>query len=182
MPSPLSRPLWPRSPARPASRRVRPARNCGERQGVIRRLQNHCFNAWLRHQGLRQVRYVGTVDDVLWLVETGAPHADDVRRGRDASEAGAARHGRRCPLRAVARRARSTPSRGARSPRRYGVTTTVSSSSPSSAPSSARARNTYVPGSANVARASYRPPSGTAGGCQRAAQGSWPSGACLPTA
>ncbi len=48
--------------------RIRPARNCGERQGVIRRLQNRCFNVWLRHQGLRQVRYVGTVDDVLWLV------------------------------------------------------------------------------------------------------------------
>ncbi len=47
--------------------RVRPARNCGERQGVIRRLQNQCFNAWLRHQGLRHVCYVGTVDDVLWL-------------------------------------------------------------------------------------------------------------------
>jgi hypothetical protein len=34
---------------------------------VIRRLQNQCFNAWLRHQGLRHVGYVGTVDDVLWL-------------------------------------------------------------------------------------------------------------------
>jgi hypothetical protein len=39
------------------------------RQGVIRKAQHVCFNAWLNRQGLRQVRYVGTVDDVLWLVE-----------------------------------------------------------------------------------------------------------------
>ncbi|MHB8532857.1 MAG: ChbG/HpnK family deacetylase [Solirubrobacteraceae bacterium] len=47
--------------------RVRPARNCGARQGVLRWVEHRGFNAWLNRQGFRHVRYFGTVDDVLWL-------------------------------------------------------------------------------------------------------------------
>jgi predicted glycoside hydrolase/deacetylase ChbG (UPF0249 family) len=47
--------------------RVRPARNCGTRQGILRFVLNRRYNAWLRRKGLRQVRYFGTVDDFVWL-------------------------------------------------------------------------------------------------------------------
>lgn len=51
--------------------RVRPARNCGVQQGAIRWLQHRSYNAWLSRQGLRGVRYFGTIDDMLWLAQRG---------------------------------------------------------------------------------------------------------------
>jgi predicted glycoside hydrolase/deacetylase ChbG (UPF0249 family) len=47
--------------------RVRPARNIGTRQGILRFVLNRRYNAWLRRKGLRQVRYFGTIDDLVWL-------------------------------------------------------------------------------------------------------------------
>jgi predicted glycoside hydrolase/deacetylase ChbG (UPF0249 family) len=47
--------------------RVRPARNCGTRQGILRFVMNRRYNAWLLRKGLRQVRYFGTIDDIVWL-------------------------------------------------------------------------------------------------------------------
>jgi predicted glycoside hydrolase/deacetylase ChbG (UPF0249 family) len=47
--------------------RVRPAKNCGMRQGIIRFVLNRRYNAWLHRKGLRQVRYFGTIDDIVWL-------------------------------------------------------------------------------------------------------------------
>jgi hypothetical protein len=49
--------------------RIRPARNCGPRQGVIRWIHQRRYNESLGHQGLRCVDYVGTIDDLLWLSE-----------------------------------------------------------------------------------------------------------------
>jgi hypothetical protein len=48
-------------------RRLRPARNCGERRGSLRLVLHGRYNAWLKRRGLMQVRYFGTIDDLLWL-------------------------------------------------------------------------------------------------------------------
>jgi len=47
--------------------RLRPARNCGERRGSLRLVLHRRYNAWLKRRGLMQVRYFGTIDDLLWL-------------------------------------------------------------------------------------------------------------------
>jgi chitin disaccharide deacetylase len=52
-------------------RRVRPARNCGQRLGVVRRPLYRFYNAWLDRQGVRRVRYFGSVDDILPLLAAG---------------------------------------------------------------------------------------------------------------
>lgn len=54
--------------------RVRPARNCGMRQGFIRWVQHRWFNLSLARQGLRQVTHFGTIDDMLWLARKGRLH------------------------------------------------------------------------------------------------------------
>jgi predicted glycoside hydrolase/deacetylase ChbG (UPF0249 family) len=59
-------------------RRVRISRNCGLRQGVVRRVHHRTYNAWLTGRGLRAVRYFGSVDDMIWLgrrgdLESGSP-------------------------------------------------------------------------------------------------------------
>jgi predicted glycoside hydrolase/deacetylase ChbG (UPF0249 family) len=51
--------------------RVRPARNCGLRQGFVRWVQHRWFNVSLARQGLRQVTHFGTIDDMLWLARKG---------------------------------------------------------------------------------------------------------------
>jgi predicted glycoside hydrolase/deacetylase ChbG (UPF0249 family) len=51
--------------------RVRISRNCGLRQGVLRRVHHRTYNAWLTRRGLRGVRYYGTVDDMVWLGRRG---------------------------------------------------------------------------------------------------------------
>jgi predicted glycoside hydrolase/deacetylase ChbG (UPF0249 family) len=51
--------------------RVRPARNCGARQGTIRWIQHHVYNVLLNRQGLKQVMYFGTTDHMLWLAGKG---------------------------------------------------------------------------------------------------------------
>ena len=47
--------------------RIRPARNCGPRQGMVRWLHHRRYNASLTRRGLTRVDYVGTIDDLLWL-------------------------------------------------------------------------------------------------------------------
>lgn len=47
--------------------RVRPARNCGDSRGFVRRVQHDAYNAWLTRSGFRRVRYFGTIDDFWWL-------------------------------------------------------------------------------------------------------------------
>ena len=51
--------------------RVRISRNCGIRQGVVRRFQHQSYNAWLARQGLRCVEYLGTIEDMIWLGRRG---------------------------------------------------------------------------------------------------------------
>ena len=51
--------------------RVRPARNCGPRQGIVRWLHHRRYNASLARRGLRRIDYVGTIDDLLWLSDRG---------------------------------------------------------------------------------------------------------------
>jgi predicted glycoside hydrolase/deacetylase ChbG (UPF0249 family) len=51
--------------------RVRIARNCGLRQGVLRRAHHQFYNAWLTRRGLRAVQYHGSVDDMIWLGRRG---------------------------------------------------------------------------------------------------------------
>jgi predicted glycoside hydrolase/deacetylase ChbG (UPF0249 family) len=51
--------------------RLRPARNCGTRQGVLRRVQHRAYNAWLRRAHLCSIRFLGTVDDMEWLARAG---------------------------------------------------------------------------------------------------------------
>lgn len=70
--------------------RVRISRNCGLRQGVVRRVHHRTYNAWLTRRGLRGVRYYGTVDDMVWLGRRGALGPDSTveimthpRRGGD---------------------------------------------------------------------------------------------------
>jgi len=52
--------------------RVRPARNCGPRQGAIRWLHHRRYNRALDRHGLRGVEYFGTIDDLVWLCERGS--------------------------------------------------------------------------------------------------------------
>jgi len=52
--------------------RVRISRNCGLRQGVVRRVHHRAYNAWLSRRGLRRVHYYGSVDDMIWLGRRGA--------------------------------------------------------------------------------------------------------------
>jgi predicted glycoside hydrolase/deacetylase ChbG (UPF0249 family) len=47
--------------------RIRPARNCGPRQGMVRWLHHRRYNALLARRGLTRIDYVGTIDDLLWL-------------------------------------------------------------------------------------------------------------------
>ena len=51
--------------------RVRISRNCGLRQGVVRRVHHRGYNAWLSRRGLRRVHYYGSVDDMIWLGRRG---------------------------------------------------------------------------------------------------------------
>jgi hypothetical protein len=51
--------------------RMRPSRNCGVRQGLARFVLHRSYNRWLARQGLRHVRYLGTIDDMLWLASRG---------------------------------------------------------------------------------------------------------------
>ena len=51
--------------------RVRISRNCGLRQGVVRRVHHRTYNAWLTRRGLRRVHYYGSVDDMIWLGRRG---------------------------------------------------------------------------------------------------------------
>jgi predicted glycoside hydrolase/deacetylase ChbG (UPF0249 family) len=55
--------------------RVRPARNCGPRQGLIRWVHHHRYNASLSRMGLNRVDYFGTIDDLVWLTDRGSVHA-----------------------------------------------------------------------------------------------------------
>ena len=57
--------------------RVRPARNCGPKQGAIRWLHHRRYNRALERHGLRGVEYFGTIDDLVWLCDR-QPH-DGVR-------------------------------------------------------------------------------------------------------
>lgn len=52
--------------------RVRISRNCGLRQGVVRRVHHRTYNAWLSRRGLRRVHYYGSVDDMIWLGRRGS--------------------------------------------------------------------------------------------------------------
>jgi chitin disaccharide deacetylase len=52
--------------------RVRISRNCGLRQGIVRRVHHRTYNAWLWRRGLRRVRYYGSVDDMIWLGRRGS--------------------------------------------------------------------------------------------------------------
>jgi predicted glycoside hydrolase/deacetylase ChbG (UPF0249 family) len=52
--------------------RVRISRNCGLRQGVVRRVHHRSYNAWLSRRGLRRVHYFGSVDDMIWLGRRGS--------------------------------------------------------------------------------------------------------------
>lgn len=70
--------------------RVRISRNCGLRQGVLRRVHHRTYNAWLTRRHLRSVRYYGTVDDMIWLGRRGDLDGDAAveimthpRRGAD---------------------------------------------------------------------------------------------------
>ena len=51
--------------------RVRPARNCGRRQGVVQFVWRRRYNAWLKRLGLMQVQYFGSTEDLLWLAARG---------------------------------------------------------------------------------------------------------------
>jgi predicted glycoside hydrolase/deacetylase ChbG (UPF0249 family) len=51
--------------------RVRISRNCGLKQGLIRRFQHRGYNAWLARRGLRVVQYYGAIDDMVWLGRRG---------------------------------------------------------------------------------------------------------------
>ena len=51
--------------------RLRISRNCGLRQGVLRRVQHRAYNAWLVRRDLRVVRYYGSIDDMVWLGRRG---------------------------------------------------------------------------------------------------------------
>ncbi len=51
--------------------RVRISRNCGVRQGTVRRFQHNTYNAWLERQELRGVEYLGTIEDMIWLGRRG---------------------------------------------------------------------------------------------------------------
>jgi predicted glycoside hydrolase/deacetylase ChbG (UPF0249 family) len=55
--------------------RVRISRNCGRRQGVVRRFQHRAYNLWLGRRGLRGVDYRGTADDVQWLADRQRLHS-----------------------------------------------------------------------------------------------------------
>jgi hypothetical protein len=52
-------------------RRIRISRNCGERQGFVRRLQYRGFNFWLARRGFRMVDYCGLAEDIEWLAMRG---------------------------------------------------------------------------------------------------------------
>lgn len=51
--------------------RIRPARNCGPKQGMIRWLHHRRYNASLVRRRLTRIDYVGTIDDLLWLSDRG---------------------------------------------------------------------------------------------------------------
>jgi predicted glycoside hydrolase/deacetylase ChbG (UPF0249 family) len=51
--------------------RVRISRNCGLRQGLVRRAHHQAYNAWLTRRRLRAVEFLGTVDDMIWLGRRG---------------------------------------------------------------------------------------------------------------
>lgn len=51
--------------------RIRISRNCGLRQGVVRRAHHRLYNAWLTRRGLRAVRFYGSIDDMIWLGRRG---------------------------------------------------------------------------------------------------------------
>jgi hypothetical protein len=49
--------------------RVRPGRNCGPIQGVIRWMHHRRYNQRLERLGLKHVKYFGTIDDLIWLCD-----------------------------------------------------------------------------------------------------------------
>lgn len=50
--------------------RVRLSRNCGPRQGIVRRVQHKLYNSWMGLYG-NPVQHFGTIDDMLWLARKG---------------------------------------------------------------------------------------------------------------
>ena len=56
--------------------RMRISRNCGVRQGVLRRVHHRTYNAWLTRRGLRAADYYGSVDDMVWLGRRGELRPD----------------------------------------------------------------------------------------------------------
>jgi predicted glycoside hydrolase/deacetylase ChbG (UPF0249 family) len=55
--------------------RIRLSRNCGPRQGILRRMQQKVYNSWMGLNG-NPVHRFGTIDDMLWLARKGrlGPH------------------------------------------------------------------------------------------------------------
>jgi hypothetical protein len=55
--------------------RIRLSRNCGPRQGILRRVQQKLYNSWMGLYG-NPVHHFGTIEDMLWLARKGklGPH------------------------------------------------------------------------------------------------------------
>jgi predicted glycoside hydrolase/deacetylase ChbG (UPF0249 family) len=58
--------------------RMRISRNCGVRQGVLRRVHHRTYNVWLSRRGLRTAEYYGSVDDMVWLGRRGDLKPDTI--------------------------------------------------------------------------------------------------------